>query len=91
MARKARSWHPTRRKGARRAQAGRCGAARCYLEPKALKYPVCGRGSCTPSCQGALAAYRRARQQHAQGTAGKALRLGKRLKCGWALRHGGAR
>jgi hypothetical protein len=82
----ARKWRPFRRMSRRRLKADRCGT-RCYLSPRKLKYPVCKRSSCKPSCQGTRAAFMRARQQHDSKVSKKAVRLGKRLGCGWARGH----
>ncbi|NJN63448.1 MAG: hypothetical protein HC882_00290 [Acidobacteria bacterium] len=58
----------------------------CFLDPKGLKYPVCPkstRGKAKPTCKGVLAAFSRARQQHNQVVAKKAVKLADVLGCGW--------
>jgi hypothetical protein len=68
-----------------------CGQS-CFLVPgkegERPKYPICPKTSCKPTCQGTMAAYKRARQQHAQAVAKKAIQKGKRLHCPWAQGHG---
>lgn len=63
----------------------------CFLKPgkrgERPKYPVCPKGSKKPTCRGTLAAYKRARQQHDQGVARKAVKKGKSLGCTWAAKH----
>jgi hypothetical protein len=75
---------------ARRRKLYQCGKG-CFLVPgregDRPRYPICPTGSCTPTCQGTLAAYKRARQQHAQAVARKAVAKGKRMGCGWAKAH----
>lgn len=75
---------------ARRKKLYRCGRG-CFLlsgkEGERPRYPVCPKNSCKPTCQGALAAYKRARQQHNNLVAGKAIRKGKRMGCAWARKH----
>lgn len=58
----------------------------CFLDPKGLKYPVCPkstRGRAKPTCKGVLAAFSRARQQHNEVVAKRAVRLGDSLGCKW--------
>ena len=71
----------------RQITAQKCGAAKCFLDPKRLGYPICAKSSCKPSCQGLRAAYARARQRHKQKVARKALQRACRLSCTWTERH----
>ena len=69
----------------RRRVADRCGAAKCFLRPSDLGYPICSvRSGCRPCCNGLLAAYSRAKAQRAYRISAKALRIAKRNSCGWA-------
>ena len=58
--------------------------AKCFLKPGARKYPVCGPVAKKPSCEGALAARRRATLNRDGTIAKAALRLAKKLHCPWA-------
>lgn len=75
-------------RGERRSSKKRCGRG-CFLEPSLLKFPVCPKGSCKPSCQGLMAAYMRARQWRGKypRAAGKAISIAKRHGCPWSKRH----
>ncbi len=71
----------------RRALAKSCGA-KCFLDPKRLKFPICPkcRGtscSCKPDCRALSAAYNRANQYGHRKVAAHALRLAKREGCRW--------
>jgi hypothetical protein len=66
----------------------------CFLDPKGLKYPVCPkgtRGKAKPTCQGVLAAFSRARQQHNQAVAKRAILLADGLGCPWVRTGGSAK
>ncbi len=78
-------WQPVKRIVGRREKLRRCGK-KCFLDPNPQKprYPVCKPTSCKPSCEGALAARRRAVTQSDFGMERKAIMLGKRLGCTWA-------
>ena len=58
--------------------------AKCFLKPTSLKYPVCELRTKKPSCDGALAARRRAILNKDHAIAAAAKRLGKKLGCNWA-------
>jgi len=68
----------------RRKLAKKC-KSQCFADPKRLKYPMCSKRSnvCGLDCQGALAAFRRARQQHNNAVAKRALKAGKKAGCSW--------
>jgi len=76
-------WRPTKSK---RVRSGMPKA--CFLDPKNLKYVVCkGTGKrAKPSCEGVLAARRRAILQRARKMRAKAERLARELGCRWALK-----
>lgn len=57
------------------------GGRKCFLQPKQLKYPICPKGSKTPSCQGILAAKRRAASQRNRTLVNKAGRLQQQYGC----------
>lgn len=68
-----------------------CGA-RCFLDSKNLKFPICrkcsaSRCACKPDCKGLAAAYGRARQYGYKKFAKKALSIAKRQGCRWAGRR----
>lgn len=66
--------------------AKKCGAAKCFLDPKRLGYPICSKTSCKPSCQGLRAAFSRARQQHKRKVARRALIQACHMACPWVRR-----
>ncbi len=55
--------------------------ASCFADPKSKKYPMCPARSKKPTCQGAQAAYNRARQQRKPAIAKRANAVLKRLGC----------
>ena len=55
--------------------------ARCFADPKNKKYPMCPARSKKPTCQGAQAAYVRARQQHNPSVAKRARAMQRPLGC----------
>lgn len=57
---------------------------RCFLKPRAKKYPVCGPVAKKPTCEGTLAARRRALLNRDRTIANAAVRLAKRMGCPWA-------
>jgi hypothetical protein len=70
-------------KPSRRILRNRCGS-KCFLSPKNLKYPICGKsGKCKLSCAGLLAAYTRSRQWKHNNIVSKARRIAKRSNCSW--------
>ncbi len=91
-------WRPVSSvKGRRRFEAKhgeRCYLAKTYTKTgKVLwKFPICSPAG-NISCQGLKAAYSRGRMRTSldryPDAAKKALRMGKKMKCGWALRHRG--
>jgi hypothetical protein len=58
----------------------------CFLKPSERKYPICAKGSSRPSCEGLLAARRRAILNRDTTVRGKAERKALSMGCGWALR-----
>lgn len=54
---------------------------RCFADPKNKKYPMCPARSKKPTCQGAAAAYARARQQHKPAVAKRARAMQRKLGC----------
>jgi hypothetical protein len=58
----------------------------CFLVPSESKYPVCPKGSSKPSCEGLLAARRRAIMNKDNAVRAKAERRALALGCGWAQR-----
>lgn len=79
-------WKPVARKGGRREQLRRCGS-QCFLDPDPMnpRYPVCPPDSCRPTCEGLLAARRRAITQRDYGIERKAIAQARLLRCGWAV------
>ena len=57
----------------------------CFLKPASRKYPVCPVKQKKPSCDGVLAAKRRATLNRDNHIAAAALRLAKKLRCSWAI------
>ncbi len=98
LGRAQKKWRPVESVTGRRRFAAKHGD-RCYLVKRYTKtgkvdykFPVCSpKGNIT--CQGLEAAYERGRMGTSRkmypGTANKALRMAKKLRCGWALRHRG--
>lgn len=78
-------WRPTKKIRERRAQLHRCGSV-CFLDPNPRKprYIVCPPSSCRPTCEGLLAARRRAILQRDRTTEEKAIRRAKLMGCPWA-------
>lgn len=67
---------------------GRCGD-KCFLDPESEGYPVCAAGTCKVSCQGALAALRRAAQYHRRpDIEEKAREVARKAGCGWVTKSG---
>ena len=66
-------WHNVapKTKKARRKMLKKCGK-KCFLKPSTLAYPICPKGTCSPSQKGLRAAYARARQFNHQSIAQKA-------------------
>lgn len=58
----------------------------CFLKPAERKYPICAKGSSRPSCEGLLAARRRAILNRDTTVRSKAERKALSMGCGWALR-----
>jgi len=59
----------------------------CFLRPETLSYPVCNRKTGKYDCDGLRAAYVRARQQHDHEIEERAIKIAKKLKCGWAIKR----
>lgn len=78
-------WKATKRVTERRVQLDRCGSG-CFLDPnpKNPRYPICPPNSCRPTCEGTLAARRRAITQRDYEMERRAIRRGKLLGCSWA-------
>jgi len=57
--------------------------AKCFLDSKRRKYPVCAVGSRKVDCRGVEAALARAAQRHHSKLVAKARRLGARSHCSW--------
>ena len=53
----------------------------CFADPRNKKYPMCPARKAKPTCQGAAAAYARARQQHKPSIAKRARAVQRRLGC----------
>jgi hypothetical protein len=66
-------WHKQspKTKSERKRMLQRCGK-KCFLKPSTLGYPICPKGSCSPSQKGLESAYVRARQFKHQAIAKKA-------------------
>jgi hypothetical protein len=58
----------------------------CFLKPKEMKYPVCSKGGSKPTCEGLLAARRRAILNRDRKVRRKAESMALTMGCGWALR-----
>lgn len=58
----------------------------CFLRPNPDNpgYPICDKVKKEPQCEGLLAAYKRAAQQHAYQIKNKAKKIAKRIGCDWA-------
>ena len=73
----------------RRAMKAKCGSG-CFLDPKALKYPICkprrkkGAKVCTADCRALAAARSRACQYGKKDIATKALKKARAMGCDWA-------
>jgi hypothetical protein len=61
-------------------------APSCFLKPDQMKYPVCSKGGSKPTCEGLLAARRRAIMNKDRATRRKAESMALTMGCGWALR-----
>lgn len=78
-------WRPAKRVTSRREQLSRCGS-QCFLDPnpERPRYPVCPPDSCRPTCEGLLAARRRAITQRDYGIERKAIAQARLMRCSWA-------
>jgi len=85
-----RGWHGVEPKDQhqRKALVRKCGGEdraaakkKCFLDPKNLKYPICPKDACQPTCRGLAAARSRAAQMHRKDLVAKADRLAKARRC----------
>lgn len=70
-------WQPPRTQAERRAL-----PARCFVAPETRQFPICPRGSTSPSCEGLRAALTRA-SQFRPGLRADVYRRAERLGCTW--------
>lgn len=67
-------------RSSRREMLSKCGKS-CFLEPDQLKYPICPKKSCSPSCKGIVSANVRAHQYKAEHLYDRINRLKKKYNC----------